>query len=1428
MREWMRSVERKLSQAIRSGNATTIKEAQAELNKVKGEILAQVGTNEIPTAPIEFVVQTSLYVNGVGQQRGNFYVSFPPVTLSTTAKEIAISHYELWGRDETGKTAAQLEKIPVEMIQSSTTPQFVHTNLTPGSNWRYRIRAVPLTSPVPGNFGADIAVTIAVDTTPPPIPKAPVVTARLGSIIIEWDGKTSTNVAQPADYAFTEIAFGATTSPTTLIPFTFQGAGITTLSKVNYGPYHVRLRSVDTSGNRSAWSANVSGELTPLVTGDISGLDTTFQQQVDRIEQAEADALAAAQSASTAQGTATAAQTAADAAKAAADAAQADATALQTRANELQAAADAAKAIADQAALDAAAAQTAANEANASAQERMDALQAELDAALGSNAQILRQEDAPTAEYQRSGVLWIKDSTGESYTWDDATSQWKLVENPVIAQMALDADAAADAAAAAQAAAQTAQTNASNAQNAATTAQNAASGSASQAAASATAANQAKADADAAALAAQQSADAAAASQAAADQAAQDAGASSAEALLAREAAEDAQVAADLARVQAEKQVEAIRLQGHNLVFDGGFETPSNWAASAGTSIVTTQAHTGLRSMRLAPAAANAWPVSKWIDINATGHTFRVGAWWKRESGTESLTYSVGYVVQVKTQPGGTASHVGAWAPNVQTIPDSNWVYIYVDIKATTANIVGVRFAPWVRQSANVYLVDNIEAYDISEATSALEAAAAAQAAASAAHGRADSAYTNAQNALNAASHNAKNLFSTSPPSGSAPVGTIWVQTDSNGKALSSWQQTAGTAPAADGTGGTLGSTWTPRPIRSEMIENVDVAKLTGQFIDSSHINTETLTVSGGGTLGGKLTSMDGATSSVANKVSNVTDASGNLLASKVSGTLSAGNIPNLEFSKVNGLTGLDATLNAIKARQESWQASDVTFIDGGKLYNDSVTTLQLAANAVTAEIIAAGAVGAAEVSAVSIWADNAWLNAVRTSELVLERTVGEYTTYIRPDGVRIERMVPGFDLPFPVVDLLAGSPNVFANYAADGSAVSAISADGSITGLDLAIANDPVFMGQPLIGSLADFERDTSAESPALLDNLARGIVGWMVRPAQQNGPYAAGVEFRMAQVNFPVKPNRTYRITVKTGHITAGDANVLTHRLRYTWGNTTDPDHQSPEFRKWGGRSSGIQWNSWTEPHYYNSGTTDNTMRLLYTITGASSFSYVNDWSQIEMWVEDIGPEIQTTGYARGGSSAEDAGAGGTVTPISTYTATWAGTGFKSYYNNGANQQAQGQGSTMLKQGRDPWWASGGLQTSLFWITGNSIAPASSGETGKSITGAVGSGTITKAVLTVKSSYAAPTERKKIRLYWHGSTSAPATFNPSTNFIGEYWINPGATLAINLPSSVFASIKSGALKGFGFSAAGNTNDDYLLGLSWSTKPTLKLTYKR
>lgn len=220
------------------------------------------------------------------------------------------------------------------------------------------------------------------------------------------------------------------------------------------------------------------------------------------------------------------------------------------------------------------------------------------------------------------------------------------------------------------------------------------------------------------------------------------------------EAAATAQAKADAAATEAKRQLDMAMASGASLVLNGGFESDDVWPTSSVQGYDTTEKRSGARSLKLTPTAGNVWPTNVWFDA-ATGRTYRIEFWIKR-SGTTDVANAVGSVFQAKTTAGGTAtiSRMASPALGSLEIPTGSYLKISIDYTITTADTVQVRVAPWVRQAAgNSYWVDDVVAYDITDAKAAEAAAAtlatqakeqAIEAAAATAQAKADTAKSEA------------------------------------------------------------------------------------------------------------------------------------------------------------------------------------------------------------------------------------------------------------------------------------------------------------------------------------------------------------------------------------------------------------------------------------------------------------------------------------------------------------------------------------------------------------------------------------------------------------------------------------------------------------------------------------------------------------
>ena len=139
--------------------------------------------------------------------------------------------------------------------------------LTAGTTYNFRVRAVTVRE----NSGsyATINATAVTDTTAPPQPQAPTVTAGVKQLEISWanyfDPLNPTDPERPADFAFMEVfeeISGSTYQRGTSAGTSFVHGGLTQNTTHTY-----KIRAVDYSGNTSAVSLTANG----TVAADVQG-----------------------------------------------------------------------------------------------------------------------------------------------------------------------------------------------------------------------------------------------------------------------------------------------------------------------------------------------------------------------------------------------------------------------------------------------------------------------------------------------------------------------------------------------------------------------------------------------------------------------------------------------------------------------------------------------------------------------------------------------------------------------------------------------------------------------------------------------------------------------------------------------------------------------------------------------------------------------------------------------------------------------------------------------------------------------------------------------------------------------------------------------------------------------------------------------------
>lgn len=263
----------------------------AHLGGASGAIPAPEKDHRVPKAPQNLSANSDAYINVNGYARGMVTARWDDVTLATDGTAMDITSYAVEYR---------VNKTGHEWHSAGTTTE--HTlswsNLDCGVQILIRVRAVPSYSDQMVEWSSVFALTVAKDTTPPPVPSKPILSSELGVVSVAWDGKTADGGSMPIDWdrnilgerladgVFREIAAVAT------------GIGDYVITGLTAGSSHTyAFRAVDHAGNRSDWSAvatvtvasAVSPEEVKQIQQDLADNKTALQDNTAKLDQARKD-----------------------------------------------------------------------------------------------------------------------------------------------------------------------------------------------------------------------------------------------------------------------------------------------------------------------------------------------------------------------------------------------------------------------------------------------------------------------------------------------------------------------------------------------------------------------------------------------------------------------------------------------------------------------------------------------------------------------------------------------------------------------------------------------------------------------------------------------------------------------------------------------------------------------------------------------------------------------------------------------------------------------------------------------------------------------------------------------------------------------------------------------------------------------------------
>jgi hypothetical protein len=263
----------------------------AHLGGASGAIPAPEKDHRVPKAPQNLSANSDAYINVNGYARGMVTARWDDVTLATDGTAMDITSYAVEYR---------VNKTGYEWHSAGTTTE--HTlswsNLDCGVQILIRVRAIPSYSDQMGEWSSVFALTVAKDTTPPPVPSKPILSSELGVVSVAWDGKTADGGSMPIDWdrnilgerladgGFREIAAVAT------------GIGDYVITGLTAGSSHTyAFRAVDHAGNKSDWSAiatvTVASAVSPdevkQIQKDLADNQTALKDNSAKLTQAQKD-----------------------------------------------------------------------------------------------------------------------------------------------------------------------------------------------------------------------------------------------------------------------------------------------------------------------------------------------------------------------------------------------------------------------------------------------------------------------------------------------------------------------------------------------------------------------------------------------------------------------------------------------------------------------------------------------------------------------------------------------------------------------------------------------------------------------------------------------------------------------------------------------------------------------------------------------------------------------------------------------------------------------------------------------------------------------------------------------------------------------------------------------------------------------------------
>lgn len=217
--------------------------------------------HRVPNAPTGLVVQTDAYISSRGTALGLATLQWAAVSQATDDTAIDISGYRVEYRKSTagapwvsgGVTDAQRLTLGIGGLEC-------------GQRYEFRVRAVPTYSDRLGDWSNVVVALVASDVTPPSIPSKPILTSKLGVVDVQWDGRNNAGGGMELDFDHVEVGISDSNGNWKYRDSVARDGYCHVTGLELNSTWWFALRSVDHSGNKSAWSAGASVKVAPVLT----------------------------------------------------------------------------------------------------------------------------------------------------------------------------------------------------------------------------------------------------------------------------------------------------------------------------------------------------------------------------------------------------------------------------------------------------------------------------------------------------------------------------------------------------------------------------------------------------------------------------------------------------------------------------------------------------------------------------------------------------------------------------------------------------------------------------------------------------------------------------------------------------------------------------------------------------------------------------------------------------------------------------------------------------------------------------------------------------------------------------------------------------------------------------------------------------------